>query len=150
MISCKPSTNLLFCNITRENGDATGDKMENKETNGQVLPPTISQSNNQKKQADSILERFRNSSFFARIARSDDPLWSRKKRDIQGESYCNAVSDKGFFDSTTAGGVARDAAKCFLLHNEDIVVCLWINPFSQLFSLRSLMSFRSSFVLFSV
>lgn len=103
---------MLFCNITRENG--------------QVLSPTISQTDNQKKQADSILERFRNSSFFARIAQSDDPLWSRKKRPPRGESSCNAVSDKGFFDSTTAGGVARDAAKCFLLNNGDIVVRSWI------------------------
>jgi hypothetical protein len=124
MISCKLSTDMFICNITREHGDATGDKVENEETNGQVSSPTISQSDNQKKQADCILEIFRNSSFFARIAQSDDPLWSRKKRAILSENLCNVVSDKGFFDSTTAGGVARDAAKCFLLCNEDIVVRL--------------------------
>ncbi|KAJ4734076.1 heat-inducible transcription repressor [Rhynchospora pubera] len=108
-----------------QNGHASTqpDGVQNEETNAQVL----SQPDNQKKQADNILQRFRNSSFFARIAQSDDPLWSRKKRAPQGETSYNAVSDKGFFDSTTAGGVARDAAKCFLLSNGDIVVLLRVN-----------------------
>ncbi|XP_078173746.1 uncharacterized protein LOC144567474 [Carex rostrata] len=124
-----PDSSEIVTSSTKENGDAPGEAagVENKETNGQVLPPTISETDDQKKQAENILERFRSSSFFARIAQSDDPLWSRKKRAPRGESSCNAVSDKGFFDSTTAGGVARDAAKCFLLSNGDIVVLLRVN-----------------------
>ena len=92
-----------------------------------------------KKQIEHMLQRFRESNFFVRIAESDEPLWSKKRvtatttaedwSDSQGNSKTsrsnvyNTISDKGIFDGSTSGGVARDVVKCYSLQNGDIVVC---------------------------
>ncbi|KAJ3680355.1 hypothetical protein LUZ60_016633 [Juncus effusus] len=104
-----------------KNGKSIQIGESNGDSNGSLSPPIISQT-------ETILQKFKNSSFFARIAEPDDPLWSRKKRSQTGNSNsCNVVSDKGFFDGVTAGGVARDSARCFSLRNGDIVVLLCVN-----------------------
>ncbi|KAJ3679630.1 hypothetical protein LUZ60_017641 [Juncus effusus] len=104
-----------------KNGKSIQIGESNGDSNGSLSPPIISQT-------ETILQKFKNSSFFVRIAEPDDPLWSRKKRSQTGNSNsCNVVSDKGFFDGVTAGGVARDSARCFSLRNGDIVVLLCVN-----------------------
>nr|GLL32030.1 uncharacterized protein LOC109161052 [Ipomoea trifida]GMD13439.1 heat-inducible transcription repressor [Ipomoea batatas]GMD16948.1 heat-inducible transcription repressor [Ipomoea batatas]GMD19605.1 heat-inducible transcription repressor [Ipomoea batatas] len=98
-----------------------------------------------KRQTESLLQRFKNSHFFARIAGSDEALWTKRK--VMEDSYAieekfmtsdtrkntkkklplNAAIDRGNFDAITSGGVARNAAKCCALPNGDIVVLLQIN-----------------------
>ncbi|KQK23601.1 uncharacterized protein LOC100846542 [Brachypodium distachyon] len=98
-----------------------------------------------KLQTENMLRRFKRSNFFVRIAESDEPLWSKKRvaatkttdeqsySDSQGNSKVsrsnvyNTISDKGFFDGSTSGGVARDTARCYALQNGDIVVILQVN-----------------------
>jgi hypothetical protein len=94
-----------------------------------------------KQQTEKMLQKFKRSNFFVRIAESDEPLWSKKRvhatkavddqpyPDSQGNNTAsrsnayNTISDKGVFDGSTSGGVARDTARCYALHNGDIVVC---------------------------
>ncbi|KAH7666289.1 hypothetical protein IHE45_13G091700 [Dioscorea alata] len=103
-----------------------------------------------KQRTETLLARFKNSTFFARIAGSDEPLWSKRSkleasslsseisegrsrsndegaRKISRGNLHNAVIDQGGFDGVTSGGVARDTVKCYLLSNGDIVVVLQIN-----------------------
>lgn len=92
-----------------------------------------------KKQAETQLERFKNSHFFVRIAESDEPLWSKKSnqhsssvisnlsRDNFAGTESNAYIDRGSFDANVSGGVARDAVKCCSLSNGDIVMLLQVN-----------------------
>ncbi|XP_073101140.1 uncharacterized protein [Elaeis guineensis] len=98
-----------------------------------------------KQQTENLLERFRNSNFFVRIAQLDEPLWSKRNvaeqssvnsgmaggsfQSIGGSlkmsvSLLNAVVDKGNFDGNASGGLARDTVKCYSLRNGDIVVHL--------------------------
>ncbi|GJN34900.1 hypothetical protein PR202_gb23606 [Eleusine coracana subsp. coracana] len=100
---------------------------------------TLLQMEDHKQQIELILQRFRESNFFVRIAESDEPLWSKKRVSTSniadGQNYSdsqehnrasrntayNTVSDKGIFDGSTSGGVARDTVKCYPLQNGDIV-----------------------------
>lgn len=89
-----------------------------------------------------MLKRFRNSHFFARIAESDEVLWSKRKTDstaaigghfLQMESSkdvnknpsssINTSLERESLDTSTSGGVAKNDVKCSLLPNGDIVVC---------------------------
>ncbi|XP_062202209.1 uncharacterized protein LOC133904721 isoform X2 [Phragmites australis] len=123
------------------------------ELNGQAAPSkhgiletqSLLQREDHKQQIEHILRRFRESNFFVRIAESDEPLWSKKRvsaskmldgwhySDSQGNNKAsrntvyNTISDKGIFDGTTSGGVARDTVKCYPLQNGDIVVVLQVN-----------------------
>nr|CAB3465927.1 unnamed protein product [Digitaria exilis] len=131
---------------TGENGfqDVDND-MQSVELNGEASPSEHDiletqsrlQMEDHKQQIELMLRRFRESNFFVRIAESDEPLWSKRKAttpkmadgrsDSQGNSKAsksnlyNAISDKGIFDGSTSGGVARDTVKCYSLRNGDIV-----------------------------
>lgn len=93
-----------------------------------------------KRQTESLVQRFNSSHFFARIAESDEPLWSKRKameevsdmigaddsdtvKTLKKKLSLSASTDKGNFDARTSGGVARNAVKCCALSNGDIVVC---------------------------
>ena len=133
---------------TGENGcqDVDND-MQSVELNSDASPSghdiletqSLLQMEDHKQQIELMLRRFRESNFFVRIAESDEPLWSKKRAtttkmsdgrsDGQGNSKAsrsniyNTISDKGIFDGSTSGGVARDTVKCYSLQNGDIVVC---------------------------
>lgn len=134
--------------INGENGfqDVDND-LQSVELNGEASPSEHDiletqsrlQMEDHKQQVELMLQRFRESNFFVRIAESDEPLWSKKRAtatkmadghsDSQGNSKAsrsnlyNTISDKGIFDGSTSGGVARDTVKCYSLQNGDIVVC---------------------------
>lgn len=92
-----------------------------------------------RQQTERLLRRFNKSHFLVRISNSDEPLWSKTSsqemgesdnsghRNVQKQSSLNAVVDRGNFDSSTSGGIARDAVQCHALPNGDIVVLLQIN-----------------------
>nr|DAD36845.1 TPA_asm: hypothetical protein HUJ06_007486 [Nelumbo nucifera] len=105
-----------------------------------------------RRRTQALLERFKHSHFFVRIAESDEPLWSRrsvsggpssessemareKLTTINGGNrkfsrkgtQLNAVIDRGNFDASVSGGVARNTVKCCALSNGDIVVLLGVN-----------------------
>ncbi|VFQ80199.1 unnamed protein product [Cuscuta campestris] len=100
-----------------------------------------------RRQTESLVQRFKNSHFFARIAGSDEALWTKRKAvddssgieerfmgnssDTKNNSKkklpSNAAIDRGNFDGVTSGGVARNATKCCALPNGDIGVLLQIN-----------------------
>lgn len=94
-----------------------------------------------KRQAASLLQKCENSHFFVRIAESNEPLWSKRSSleknsnssDSQKASTIKTketafpstgtVIDRGNFNATVSGGMARNSVKCFALPNGDIVVC---------------------------
>lgn len=93
-----------------------------------------------KRQTALLLEKFENSHFFVRISECNEPLWSKRssysnpseansqkastiKTKETAFSSTGAVIDRGNFDSTISGGLARSSVKCFALPNGDIVVC---------------------------
>ncbi|KAG0520864.1 hypothetical protein BDA96_08G110900 [Sorghum bicolor] len=134
-----------------DNGAAGESGYQDVELNGEASPTehdiletqSLLQMEDRKQQIEHVLRRFRGSNFFVRIAESDEPLWSKKRvtsttmaderSDNQGNSKSsrsnvyNTISDKGIFDGSTSGGVARDVVKCYSLQNGDIVVVLQVN-----------------------
>ncbi|KAI4328382.1 hypothetical protein L6164_020739 [Bauhinia variegata] len=102
-----------------------------------------------KRQTALLLEKFENSHFFVSIAESDEPLWSKRgasekfpnfsetngqkistigaRKTAKEASAISAVIDRGNFDATISGGVARNSVKCCALPNGDIVVLLQVN-----------------------
>ncbi|XP_052173934.1 uncharacterized protein LOC127789167 [Diospyros lotus] len=87
-----------------------------------------------KRQTERLLRKFENSHFFVRISESDEPLWS--KRSSPEESFesslkkggsLNAIIDRGNFDASVSGGLARNAINCCSLPNGDILVLLQVN-----------------------
>ncbi|KAM0892280.1 hypothetical protein ACQ4PT_025862 [Festuca glaucescens] len=148
-----------------ENGDANGtttedssphdvedNNMESVELSDNASPSTqdvletesLLRMEDHKQQIENMLEKFKRSNYFVRIAESDEPLWSKKRvaatKTANEQSYSdnlgnnmasrsnayNTISDKGFFDGSTSG-VTRDTARCYALHNGDIVVVLQVN-----------------------
>ncbi|TVU50225.1 hypothetical protein EJB05_01589 [Eragrostis curvula] len=134
-----------------ENGcEGVENNVQNVELNGDVSPSnhdisetqSLLQMEDHKQQIELMLRKFRESNFFVRIAESDEPLWSKKRMSTSkvedGRNYSdsqehnrasretayNTVSDKGIFDGSTSGGVARDTVKCYPLQNGDIVLIL--------------------------
>lgn len=128
-----------------DSGETTSIR-HNIDTNQDVsASETLLRMEDHKKQTESLLERFKNSHFFVRIAESDEPLWSRKcvaesspnseavrgnfrssagfGKVSGGNSTLNAVVDVGDFDANASGGMGRSSVKCCSLHNGDIVVC---------------------------
>ncbi|KAK8550077.1 hypothetical protein V6N13_055632 [Hibiscus sabdariffa] len=97
-----------------------------------------------RRQTETHLKRFKNSHFFVRIAESGEPLWSKKgasggtsessemdtqqsianetKNTAENISTQSAVIDRGNFNASVSGGVARDAISCCSLSNGDLVV----------------------------
>ncbi|KAL6562549.1 hypothetical protein OROGR_003556 [Orobanche gracilis] len=104
-----------------------------------------------RRQTEQLLQRFKNSHFFVRIAESDEPLWSKRGAQetclkssgayeeqlteespetattMKNANSISALIDRGYFDARTSGGLARGAAKCKSLSNGDIVVLLYVN-----------------------
>lgn len=90
-----------------------------------------------RRQTEMLLQRFRNSHFFARIAEADEPLWSKRKTQETFRESTEMIggklgayddkkilpADKENPDASTSGGVARNGFKCSSLANGDIVVC---------------------------
>ncbi|KAE8786775.1 hypothetical protein D1007_39357 [Hordeum vulgare] len=147
-----------------ENGDTNGtagensslgveDNMESVELDEKASPSeqdiveteSLLRMEDRKQQIETVLQQFKRSNFFVRIAESDEPLWSKKRvaatksadeqsySDSQGNNRVsrstayNTISDKGVFDGSTSGGVARDTVRCYALQNGDIVVVLQVN-----------------------
>ncbi|KAJ6771306.1 hypothetical protein OIU74_017695 [Salix koriyanagi] len=99
-----------------------------------------------KRQTEMLLQRFKNSHFFVRIAESGEPLWSRKsaldqehsemdsqnkpqrtKKTADNTFSLSALIDRGKFDANVSGGAARNGVSCCSLSNGDIVVLLQVN-----------------------
>ncbi|KAI7726704.1 hypothetical protein M8C21_000269 [Ambrosia artemisiifolia] len=94
-----------------------------------------------RRQTEMLLQRFRNSHFFARIAEADEPLWSKRKYHETFRESTEMIGgklgeyddkqilplDKENSDASTSGGVARNGFKCSSLANGDIVVLLQVN-----------------------
>ncbi|XP_022945914.1 uncharacterized protein LOC111450016 isoform X1 [Cucurbita moschata] len=89
-----------------------------------------------RRQTETLLQRFKNSHFFVRIAESSDLLWSKKifpdkhsDCEVVGESTVNSSlnADQGNFGSNVSGGVARGTFKCCSLSDGSIVVLLHVN-----------------------
>ncbi|XP_037492075.1 uncharacterized protein LOC105649777 isoform X2 [Jatropha curcas] len=101
----------------------------------------------QKRQTETLLQKFRNSHFFVRIAEAGESLWSKKgasgpkSSEIEGQNYTvneaktsannksrlGALIDRGNFDANLSGGAARNSVSCCSLPNGDIVVLLQVN-----------------------
>ncbi|XP_044489701.1 uncharacterized protein LOC123214059 [Mangifera indica] len=102
-----------------------------------------------KRQTETLLQKFKDSHFFVRIAESGESLWSKKsspeisseffetdsqksgasgtKKATKSASRATAVIDRGNFDANVSGGVARNSVKCCSLSNGDLVVLLQVN-----------------------
>ncbi|XP_031284246.1 uncharacterized protein LOC116142970 [Pistacia vera] len=102
-----------------------------------------------KRQTETLLQKFKDSHFFVRIAESGESLWSKKsypeissefpetdgqksgasgtKKATRNISRVSAVIDRGNFDANVSGGVARNSVKCCSLSNGDLVVLLQVN-----------------------
>lgn len=129
-----------------EDSGETASARDKIDTNQDVsASETLLRMEDHKKQTETLLERFKNSHFFVRIAESDEPLWSKRcgtesspnseavggnfrsgggiGKVSGGNSNLNAVVDIGDFDANASGGMARSSVRCCSLHNGDIVVC---------------------------
>lgn len=104
-----------------------------------------------RRQTEEVLQKFKSSHFFARIAESNEPLWSRRKAQdahlesstafeerldvessetastVKRKNSLSTVVDRGLFEARSSGGLARRAVKCCSLSNGDIVVLLEVN-----------------------
>ncbi|KAF5746680.1 hypothetical protein HS088_TW06G00852 [Tripterygium wilfordii] len=92
-----------------------------------------------RRQTEMLLQRFKDSHFFVRIAESGELLWSKKDASkgspeslgISGQRSAgngiNAIIDTGKFDANVSGGVARNTIQCYSLSSGDIVVLLQVN-----------------------
>ncbi|XP_031476049.1 uncharacterized protein LOC116247835 isoform X1 [Nymphaea colorata] len=144
-------TDEISANHTsKENGDLG--------TPGKSVAPTLDVSateyllrmEDHKQQTEAMLNRFKNSHFFVRVASSDEPLWCKKSEvefsassEVTGENnnmtgtackkasgrvdFPSAVIERGSFNSHASGGVARNIERCCSLSNGDIVVLLQVN-----------------------
>ncbi|KAK9093393.1 hypothetical protein Syun_028304 [Stephania yunnanensis] len=133
------------CTSIEEKAEIT---LTEKKIDGQVVSDgeSLLRMEGHRKQTESQLARFKNSHFFVRITESEEPLWSKKsssesssgtadhvgdrtrvKNSSDNDGNVNSYIDRGSFDATISGGVARNAVKCCSLPNGDIVVLLQIN-----------------------
>ncbi|KAK9060282.1 hypothetical protein SSX86_020986 [Deinandra increscens subsp. villosa] len=94
-----------------------------------------------RRQTEMLLQRFKNSHLFARIAEADEPLWSKRKNQETFRESTEMIGgklseyddknalpvDRENPDASTSGGVARNGFKCSSLANGDIVVLLQVN-----------------------
>ncbi|XP_068643350.1 uncharacterized protein [Aristolochia californica] len=136
---------------TKENG-GTELKMEKTDRQQDILDSeSILRSESHKERTQTLLARFRNSHFFVRIAEADDEPVSKRnlaesssslseigkekfktsnvgnRRFSHRDSRFNTVIDRGSFDASAAGGMARNTISCCALPNGDIVVLLQVN-----------------------
>lgn len=133
-----------------ENGETISTADRHPELEDISTTESLLRMENHKHQTETLLERFKSSNFFVRIAQSDEPLWSKRNAvdpsssdyEISGgkfnskcgesrmtsrSSLLNAIIDRGSFDGNTSGGVARNTVRCYSLRNGDIVVLLQVN-----------------------
>ena len=131
--------------ITEESGETISAANRHSEKEVISVTESLLRMEDHKHQTETLLERFRNSNFFVRIAESDEPLWSKRNvadlpssnseragvsfhsknaesRKTSRSNLLNAVIDRGSFDGNTSGGVARNTIRCCSLRNGDIVV----------------------------
>uniref|UniRef100_A0A0D3FDY2 Uncharacterized protein n=1 Tax=Oryza barthii TaxID=65489 RepID=A0A0D3FDY2_9ORYZ len=115
--------------------------------NGNSLQYSTNKSSHATENGDSNVKNGENGSQVVEddMQKSDEPLWSNKKLAVskvpEEQSYSdnqennkgsrsnayNTISDKGVFDGSTSGGIARGTARCYALQNGDIVVVLQVN-----------------------
>lgn len=80
-----------------------------------------------KRRTETLLQKFKSSHFFVRIAESGSPLWSKKdaktRKTEKGPTPLSAVIDRGNFNANVSGGAARNIVDCCSLSNGDVVVC---------------------------
>ncbi|XP_047330387.1 uncharacterized protein LOC124933977 [Impatiens glandulifera] len=94
----------------------------------------------QRRQTETLLQKIENSHFFVRIVDSDEPLWEKRetsKTPVSGGTEnrtapkniasINSIIERGSFDASVSGGLARSSRKCCSLSNGDIVVLLLVN-----------------------
>lgn len=127
----------------------TSEKAENDLQKDISASESLLRMEDQRRQTETLLQRFKDSHFFVRIAESGEPLWSKKstpetlptttetdgqqstasesEKVTKNSSCLNAVIDRGNFDANVSGGVARDSVKCCSLPNGDLVVLLQVN-----------------------
>lgn len=121
-----------------ENGETTGIR-DMVDTQLDVsATESFLQSEDHKQRTRLMLENFRNSHYFVRIAESDETLWSKARvpevndkepgKLATGSGSFSAFVDRGNFDGNVSGGVARNSVTCCSLHNGDIVVCVYKLP----------------------
>lgn len=99
---------------------------------------------NHRRQVQTLLQSFKDSHFFVRIAESGEHLWADRSsaeapetvddadsmdnnKTTGSRTSVSAVIDSGKFDARASGGVARNSVKCCSLANGDIVVLLQVN-----------------------
>ncbi|KAL8532544.1 hypothetical protein ACS0TY_008946 [Phlomoides rotata] len=113
---------------TDEENNRNGDAKWKIELQKDLSSESFLKMEDHRRQNDRLLRIFKNSHFFARIAESDEPLWSERSAQAacvqSSKNPISVVIDRGKIDSPTTGGVARGAAKCCSLSNGDIVVLL--------------------------
>lgn len=100
-----------------------------------------------KRQTETMLQSFQNSHFFVRIADSHKSLWSRRRESGTSAEFSSAIEsfdgadtgttdnktslsasiDRGGFDASASGGLARNSVECYALSNGDIVVLLQVS-----------------------
>ncbi|XP_068638913.1 uncharacterized protein [Aristolochia californica] len=136
---------------TKENG-GTELMMEKTDRQHDILDSESTlRSESHRERTQTLLARFRNSHFFVRIVDADDDPQSNRnlaesssslsevgreksrtsnfksRRFLPRDSHFNTVIDKGSFDASAAGGMARNIISCCALPNGDIVVLLQVN-----------------------
>ncbi|XP_048427851.1 uncharacterized protein LOC125471475 [Pyrus x bretschneideri] len=130
-----------------QGADRNGETLSKERTDSQKdvsASESLLRMEDHKRQTEILLQRFKRSHFFVRIAESSEALWAKKSIskkssesvEVDGQEYTengtqktavNAIIDKGNFDPNVSGGVARNNVKCCSLSNGDIVVLLQVN-----------------------
>ncbi|KAG9451003.1 hypothetical protein H6P81_010968 [Aristolochia fimbriata] len=135
---------------TKENGRSELTQ-ENDKHQDMLDGESILRSESHKERTQTLLARFSNSHFFVRFADTDDEPQTKRnlsesspshsevgreksrtssvgnKRFSHRDSRFNTVIDRGSFDASAAGGMARNTVGCCALSNGDIVVLLQVN-----------------------
>ncbi|KAL2545058.1 hypothetical protein Fot_14291 [Forsythia ovata] len=130
---------------TDEHDNQNGENMINRKIDSQKDVSTgesILRMEDHKRHTESLLQRLKNSHFFARIVESDEQFWSKRRasvasiksfemfekkltedsleivKTVEKKNPLSVAIDRGKFDARTSGGVTRDAAKCMPLESE--------------------------------
>ncbi|KZV28722.1 hypothetical protein F511_32474 [Dorcoceras hygrometricum] len=136
---------MSACGLRDQNG------MDGVESHDVPTGESLLRMEDYKRQTKRLLQKFKSSHFFARIAESHEPLWTKRRAQkanhassetfekisngdsletekiMKKKNSINAAIDRGNFDARTSGGLVRDVAKCCSLPNGDIVVLLQVN-----------------------
>ncbi|KAJ8773769.1 hypothetical protein K2173_006419 [Erythroxylum novogranatense] len=128
--------------VLNQNGSSLS-KLESDQKKDISASESILRMEGHKRQTETLLQRFKNSHFFVRIAESDELLWSKRSsldpesiqkptangtsKNSKNVSRLSALIDSGDFDANICGGAARNKISSFSLPNGDIVVLLQVN-----------------------